>query len=324
MFAYCKAMTAADLTILNTASVTDMSYMFHYAAQVKTINLSGLKSSKVHNMRNMFSNCSALTQVDMSGMDTSSVTNMYQMFNNCKVLKKIIVSESWNVENVSNSTNMFGFCSQLVGSNGTKYTNVFQDKTYARIDKKDEPGYLSAAVSASDESGEKEDLAETAEEDEKNPAENQAPEQPDNTPEKTVQKWIRFVVDANAAVDLKQYSSEFTPIEPDQNVEIWVGKMESLDISINGIWLGLSSIQYEYDPETGILKLHVSDLEDDQLFVQITSRDSYIEEVPEVFEEEIDPTWPEETFEELFVPDAVAEETVSEDLNEDVCETQQL
>jgi len=68
---------------------------------------------------------------------------MYSLFVNCRKLEKIYVSNLWNVDNVSNSYNMFGGCNNIVGNNGTTYDNYKIDKTMAVVDTASTPGYLS-------------------------------------------------------------------------------------------------------------------------------------------------------------------------------------
>ena len=78
-----------------------------------------------------------------------NVTNMSLMFEFSRSLTTIYVSERWNTEKVTNSSDMFYNCSALVGGSGTKYSeSKIVDKTYARIDKPDStvegegPGYF--------------------------------------------------------------------------------------------------------------------------------------------------------------------------------------
>ena len=91
---------------------------------------------------------SGLTSLDLSNFDTSKVTNMSDMFAFCNVLTTIYVSEynsttgkGWTTKSIENSFRMF-YCMNLVGGNGTKYSALYKDKTYARIDTADTPGYF--------------------------------------------------------------------------------------------------------------------------------------------------------------------------------------
>ena len=71
------------------------------------------------------------------------------MFEQCTNLKTIYVKEydstnntGWTTSAVTNSTNMFLNCNNIVGGNGTKYNATYKDATYARIDTAETPGYL--------------------------------------------------------------------------------------------------------------------------------------------------------------------------------------
>ena len=46
--------------------------------------------------------------------------------------------------NVTSSDYMFGSNASLVGGNGTKFNSSYVDKTYARIDTANTPGYFTA------------------------------------------------------------------------------------------------------------------------------------------------------------------------------------
>jgi hypothetical protein len=64
------------------------------------------------------------------------------MFINTKV-KTIYTSPQFSLDSVTNSPGMFWNNTNLVGGNGTAYSNGFpQDKTYARIDAPGTPGYF--------------------------------------------------------------------------------------------------------------------------------------------------------------------------------------
>ena len=65
------------------------------------------------------------------------------MFYNCSNLKTIYCGSKWNTNLVTNSTNMFGGCTSLVGGKGTTYNAAHVDKAYAHADGgTNNPGYL--------------------------------------------------------------------------------------------------------------------------------------------------------------------------------------
>ncbi len=120
----------------------DASSLFENFSKVTSMDLSNLDTSNATNMDSMFYHCSSLTSLNLSGWDTSNVENMGQMFSYCSNLKTIIVGNGWNTDSVAYSVNMFDGCTSLVGGNGTTYNANTIDKTYARIDKDGQPGYL--------------------------------------------------------------------------------------------------------------------------------------------------------------------------------------
>ena len=115
MFSGCKSLTSIDLSSFDTSNVVAMSSLFDGCSSLTNLNLSNFNTSKVTNMEWMFQGCTNLIALDLSSFDTSKVTTMYVMFFQCHNLKTIYVSDLWNVDNVTNSTNMFRYCTSLVG-----------------------------------------------------------------------------------------------------------------------------------------------------------------------------------------------------------------
>lgn len=140
-----------DISNWNTSNVTDMSYMFkkacYNAEEVSIGNLANWDASKVTNMMYMFSDVGANAlspfEFNLLNWDTSKVTDMSYMFDGCTRLSKIYVSDLWNTDSVTSSDDMFAYCNSLVGGNGTAYNYSYRDKTYARIDTPETPGYFS-------------------------------------------------------------------------------------------------------------------------------------------------------------------------------------
>ena len=116
MFNGCKSLTSIDLSSFDTSNVVAMSSLFDGCSSLTNLNLSNFNTSKVTNMEWMFQGCTNLIALDLSSFDTSKVTTMYVMFFQCHNLKTIYVSDLWNVDNVTNSTNMFRYCTSLVGA----------------------------------------------------------------------------------------------------------------------------------------------------------------------------------------------------------------
>ena len=99
-----------------------------------------------------FSGFKSLTELDLSILATSSVTDMKSMFNGCSNLTTIWVGEGWSTAGVTNSTskNMFLGCTNLVGGNGTTYNENNVNRLYARVDKKNRPGYFTLKDTSAD------------------------------------------------------------------------------------------------------------------------------------------------------------------------------
>ena len=108
-----------------------------------------LNTSEVTDMSSMFSGCMYLTSLDLSSFDTGKVTDMSSMFARCSSLVTIKVGDGWTTSKVTSSDNMFYDCGSLKGGNGTSYNASYTDKTYARIDGKEGPGYFTASPESS-------------------------------------------------------------------------------------------------------------------------------------------------------------------------------
>ena len=142
MFRMCKNLKQLEISNFDTLNVTNMSYMFQNCNSLSNLDVSGFDTSKVISMIAMFQNCSSLIgldvnsfntsnvtvmnsmfsgctlliELDLSNFNTSNVNNMNMMFGSCNNLKTIYVSDLWDTGNVTNSTNMFRFCTSLVGA----------------------------------------------------------------------------------------------------------------------------------------------------------------------------------------------------------------
>ena len=135
IFAWALSMeTIEGLNNWDVSNATSMSVMFYDCNTLTTLDLSGWDTSNVLEMRSMFRSCDNLTELNLSGWDTSNVTNSYLMFFDARALEKIYVSDSWNMDNVTNGSKTFGNNTKLVGGNGTKYSDSNIGVAYARLD----------------------------------------------------------------------------------------------------------------------------------------------------------------------------------------------
>ena len=116
-----------------------------FAGFSKLTDASGIKdwnTTNVTNMATMFGGCSLLDCLNFSYFDTSNVTNMNGMISDCSQLRKIIVSEKFVTDKVTESTDMFKNCTALRGGNGTTYDSSKIDASMAHIDIAENPGYF--------------------------------------------------------------------------------------------------------------------------------------------------------------------------------------
>ena len=132
------------LSYLNTSEVTNMAWMFGNCTVLTSLDVSHFNTSKVTDMTQMFYYCTGLTNLDLSNFNTSKVTNMSAMFYCCDELQTIYVGNGWSTATVTESSDMFFYCTSLVGGQGTTLNESNPtDKTYAHIDGgTSNPGYF--------------------------------------------------------------------------------------------------------------------------------------------------------------------------------------
>jgi surface protein len=106
MFSGCESLLSLDLSTFDTSNVKDMCWMFEGCSFLQSLDLSAFETSNVTNMAVMFGGCFSLTSLNLSGFDTSRVTNMDGMFDGCARLSKLDLS-SFDVSNADNLKNMF-------------------------------------------------------------------------------------------------------------------------------------------------------------------------------------------------------------------------
>ena len=146
LFLRCSSITTLDLSSFDTSNVegSGMMAMFSSMTNLTELNLGeNFDTSKTTYMNAMFYGCSSLTVLDLGKkFDTSSVVDMSTMFMNCGNLTTIYAPNSFVTSQVTSSSKMFKDDQNIVGGNGTKYKSGDTSKTYAKIDKIDNPGYF--------------------------------------------------------------------------------------------------------------------------------------------------------------------------------------
>ena len=115
--------TISGLEYLNTANVTDMSFMFKGCSALKSLDLTNFNTANVTNMSNMFKGCSALTSLGLTNFNTAKVTEMGNMFNGCSALKSLDLT-NFNTAKVTEMGNMFNGCSALTSLDLTNFNTA--------------------------------------------------------------------------------------------------------------------------------------------------------------------------------------------------------
>ena len=118
-----KLETITGLEYLNTAKVTDMSYMFYYCSSLTSLDVTHFNTANVRNMERMFYCCSSLTSLDVTHFNTEKVTVMSSMFRGCSSLTSLDVTH-FNTANVRNMSYMFTSCSSLTSLDVTYFNTA--------------------------------------------------------------------------------------------------------------------------------------------------------------------------------------------------------
>ena len=143
-FAGCSSLSELDVSKWNVNKVTTLEFTFSGCSKLTSIDVSDWVVDNVTNMHCAFSRMSKLQMLDLSKWNTSKTTNTNEMFGHDGSLRTIYTSEKFVTNQITNSGNMFYGCSSLVGGNGTLWNGYIIDKTYARIDTAETPGYFTA------------------------------------------------------------------------------------------------------------------------------------------------------------------------------------
>ena len=123
MFYSCSSLTSLDVTHFNTANVTDMHCMFEDCSSLTSLDVTHFNTAKVTDMESMFSSCSSLTSLDVSHFNTANVTNMSYMFSICVALTSLDVT-NFDTANVTDMTRMFMDCSSLTSLDVTNFNTA--------------------------------------------------------------------------------------------------------------------------------------------------------------------------------------------------------
>ena len=112
MFSCCSSLTSLDVTHFNTANVTNMSSMFSSCLSLTSLDVTHFNTAKVTDMSYMFCRCLSLTSLDVTYFNTTNVTDMSYMFSRCVALTSLYLT-NFNTEKVTDMNNMFSYCRAL-------------------------------------------------------------------------------------------------------------------------------------------------------------------------------------------------------------------
>lgn len=96
--------------IINTSSVTDMTYLFSGCINATSIDLSAIDTTNVKKFGGLFSNCRSVTSLDLSKINTSALhgnsgEQFYSVFSNCQSLTSIDIS-TWELPSSGTTSRM--------------------------------------------------------------------------------------------------------------------------------------------------------------------------------------------------------------------------
>ena len=117
--------TITDLEYLNTANVTEMSYMFSGCKNLSSLDVTKFNTANVTKMLSMFESCSGLTSLDLTNFNTANVTDMDRMFFECSALTTIYASDKFVTTKVKHGYDMFYECRNLKDYSDSKTDHTF-------------------------------------------------------------------------------------------------------------------------------------------------------------------------------------------------------
>ena len=129
----------------DTSGVYYMSGVFFRNKALKKIDLSAWDTRRAYQLHNFFSGCEKLEEVVLGEkFQFNNANSIDGMFYNAYKLKRIYASGNLNIPESLRSKTLFNSNTELVGGQGTAYSNEHKTAEYARIDNPDEsePGYF--------------------------------------------------------------------------------------------------------------------------------------------------------------------------------------
>ena len=123
MFWNCRNLSSLDLTNFNTTKVENMFGMFFDCENLSSLVISKFNTANVTDMSNMFYRCENLSSLDIPNFNTAKVTDMSYMFYSCQKLTELNLS-NFNTANVTNMTSMFLNCKVLSSLNLSNFNTA--------------------------------------------------------------------------------------------------------------------------------------------------------------------------------------------------------
>ena len=120
MFSGCSKLTSLDVTKFNTAKVTKMTHMFYSCSSLTSLDVTHFNTANVMDMHGMFYSCSSLASLDVTHFNTAKVTDMSFMFSSCSSLTSLDVTH-FNTAKVTDMSFMFSSCSSLISLDVTHF-----------------------------------------------------------------------------------------------------------------------------------------------------------------------------------------------------------
>ena len=109
----------------NVSEFDYISNVFKFCEKLKYIDISKwqLNTGKEQHIDGLFLNCKELEKVNVSNLVTKSFEATTNIFRNCTNLKEIIGLDTWDMENVFQTSELFKNCSSLVSIDGIEQWN---------------------------------------------------------------------------------------------------------------------------------------------------------------------------------------------------------
>ena len=124
MFSNCPNLTSLNVVGWNVENVEQCYSLFYNCSGLETLDITGLSLPLVTNMNGMFNQCESLhTLIGYENLVQNSVNSIHGLFNNCKKLTSLDLS-NWDVSEVSNMADTFGWCTLLETLTGVEEWNV--------------------------------------------------------------------------------------------------------------------------------------------------------------------------------------------------------